>query len=92
MNDLCVDSSFYSGFNCLLKVTGRSYGVVFVLVVLSSDEEEGVKSCDDLQRCSQMVHSQASIGDAGTSPGEAKREEEASDSEDTEVGMCSFST
>lgn len=73
-------------------IKGRSNAVVFVLVVLSSDEEEGVKSCDVPQRCSQMAHSQVSMGDAGTSPGEAKQEEEASDSEDTEVGMCSFST
>lgn len=64
---------------------------MFVVVVLSSDEEEGVKSCDVPQRCSQMVHTQVSKGDAGTSPEEAKQQE-ASDSEDTEVDMCSFST
>lgn len=63
--------------------------MLFVLVVLSSDEEEGVKSCDVPQGCSQMVHTQVSKGDAEMSP-EAKQQEEATDSEDTEVGMRSF--
>lgn len=66
---------------------------MFILVVLSSDDEdEGVKSCDVPQRCSQGVHSLVSVQDAviqGKSPQEAKHEEEVSDSEDTEVGMCS---
>lgn len=66
--------------------------MLFVLVVLSSDEEEGVKSCNVPQRCSQMVHTQVSIGDAGKSPEEAKQQEEASGSEDTEVGMFYYST
>lgn len=67
---------------------------VFVLVVLSSDEEEGEKSCDIPQRCSQVAHTQVSIEDAlmqRKSPEEAKQQG-VSDSEDTEVGMCSFST
>ncbi|TWW81086.1 Sentrin-specific protease 7 [Takifugu flavidus] len=80
----------------LLPITGSSLEPVDVLgspantdptepIVLSSDEEEGVKRCNVPQRCSQMVHTQVSIGDAGTSPEEAKQQEEASDSEDTEL-------
>lgn len=68
---------------------------MFVLVVLSSDDEtEGEKSRDVPQCCSQGVHTLVSVEDAviqGKSPQEAKQQEEASDSEDTEVGICSFS-
>lgn len=67
---------------------------VFLLVVLSSDDEdEGENSCEVPQRCSQGVHTLASVEDAeiqAKSPQEAKQQEAVSDSEDTEVGMCSF--
>lgn len=89
---------FYSGFIfLLLGITGWSDNEcdVFVLVVLSSDDEdEGEKSCDVPQCCSQGVRTLVSEEDAviqGESPQEAKRQEEVSDSEDTEVGVCSFS-
>lgn len=91
-------SFFYSGFIfLLLGITGWSDNEcdVFVLVVLSSDDEdEGEKSCDVPQCCSQGVHTLVSEEDAviqGESPQEAKQQEEVSDSEDTEVGVCSFS-
>lgn len=68
---------------------------MFVLVVLSSDDEDdGEKSCDVPQLCSQGVHTLVSVEDAliqGKSPQESKQQKEVSDSEDTEVGMCSFS-
>lgn len=83
-----------------LIVDGLQGGVglnvaVFVLVVLSSDEEEeeGKKRFDVPQHCSQVVHALVPVGDAGIqgrSLQEAKEEEEASDSEDSEVGLCSF--
>lgn len=64
---------------------------MFALVVLSSDDEDdGEKSCDVPQRCRQGV----SVEDAviqGKSLQEAKQQEEVSDTEDAEVGMCSFS-
>lgn len=66
---------------------------MFVLVVLSSDDEDGEKSCDVPQRCSRRVRTLVSVEDAaiqGKSPQEAKRQEELSDSEDTEVGVYSF--
>lgn len=66
---------------------------MFVLVVLSSDDEDdGEKSCDVPQLCSQDTL--VSVEDAliqGKSPQESKQQKEVSDSEDTEVGMCSFS-
>lgn len=66
---------------------------MFVLVVLSSDdEEEGQKRCDVPQVCSQVV--QTMVEDAGImakSPLKAKQQEEVSECEDAEVGMCSFS-
>lgn len=66
--------------------------VVFVLVVLSSDDEdEGENSCEVPQRCSQGVHAVEDAAMQAKSPQEAKQREEVSDSEDTQVGMCFFS-
>lgn len=68
---------------------------MFVSVVLSSDEEEeeGKKSFNVPQHCSQLVHALVPVEDSvmqGKSLQEAKEQEEASDSEDSEVGLCSF--
>ena len=95
-SEIFADYSFYVGF-CflLLRITGWSNNKcgAFVLVILSSDDERE-KSCDVPQCCNQGLHTLVSLEDTvieGKFSQEEKQQEEVSDSEDTEVGMCFFS-